>query len=121
MKRFLIVKPSSLGDVIHAFPAVTLLSRQEPGAVIDWLVVPGFAPIVRYPPAVREILPFRRKEMGQISKFPKAFRSPRRSARNCRRFFPIRIASSLSAEFGQNMKNQKKISKNSLTSAKYLL
>ena len=73
MKRFLIVKPSSLGDVIHAFPAVTLLSRQEPRAVIDWLVVPGFAPIVRYHPAVREILPFRRKEMGQISKFPKAF------------------------------------------------
>lgn len=73
MKRFLIVKPSSLGDVIHAFPAVSLLARHEPEAEIDWLVVPTFAPIVQYHPAVREIIPFRRREMGQIPKFPKAF------------------------------------------------
>lgn len=73
MKRFLIVKPSSLGDVIHAFPAVSLLAEREPDAVIDWLVVPAFAPMVAYHPAVDNIIPFRRKELGQVAKFPKAF------------------------------------------------
>ena len=72
-KRFLIVKPSSLGDVIHAFPAVSLLARHEPEAEIDWMVVPAFASVVRYHPAVNGIVLFRRKELGQLPKFPKAF------------------------------------------------
>lgn len=73
MKRFLIVKPSSLGDVIHAFPAVSMLAHREPDAKIDWLVVPAFAPVVRYHPAVDSVILFRRKELGQLPKFPKAF------------------------------------------------
>jgi heptosyltransferase-1 len=45
--RVLIVKLSSLGDVVHAMPVVHDIRQAFPGAVIDWVVEPGFAPLVR--------------------------------------------------------------------------
>ncbi len=69
-ERYLIVKPSSLGDVIHAFPAVSLLAKQKPHAKIDWVVVPAFEPIVRMHPNVDRVIPFPRKELGKLKTFP---------------------------------------------------
>jgi heptosyltransferase-1 len=43
----LIVKLSSLGDVIHALPVVADIQAAWPGARVDWIVEPGFAPLVR--------------------------------------------------------------------------
>jgi heptosyltransferase-1 len=43
----LIVKLSSLGDVIHALPVVADIQAAWPGARVDWVVEPGFAPLVR--------------------------------------------------------------------------
>ncbi len=45
--RILIVKLSSLGDVVHAMPVVHDLRAAFPGVVIDWVVEPGFAPLVQ--------------------------------------------------------------------------
>lgn len=45
--RVLIVKLSSLGDVVHAMPVVQDIRRAVPGARIDWVVERGFAPLVR--------------------------------------------------------------------------
>ena len=45
--RILIVKLSSLGDVVHAMPAVQDIRRALPQAQIDWVVERGFAPLVR--------------------------------------------------------------------------
>jgi heptosyltransferase-1 len=45
--RVLIVKLSSLGDVVHAMPVVHDIRGAHPQAVIDWVVEPGFAPLVR--------------------------------------------------------------------------
>jgi heptosyltransferase-1 len=45
--RVLIVKLSSLGDVVHTMPVVHDILGAHPGAVIDWVVEPGFAPLVR--------------------------------------------------------------------------
>lgn len=45
--NILIVKLSSLGDVVHAMPAVQDLRRAFPAAQIDWVVERGFAPLVR--------------------------------------------------------------------------
>jgi heptosyltransferase I len=60
--RVLIVKLSSLGDVVHAMPAVQDLRRAHPGAAIDWLVEPGFAPLVRRVDGIGEAIaaPLRR-------------------------------------------------------------
>ena len=41
--RILIVKLSSLGDVVHTMPVVHDILAARPGAVIDWVVEPGFA------------------------------------------------------------------------------
>jgi len=45
--RILIVKLSSLGDVVHTLPVVHDILAARPGALIDWVVEPGFAPLVR--------------------------------------------------------------------------
>ncbi|HEX5476404.1 MAG TPA: lipopolysaccharide heptosyltransferase I, partial [Burkholderiales bacterium] len=51
------MKTSSLGDVIHNFPAVTDAARAIPGAAIDWVVEEGFAQAARLHPSVRRIIP----------------------------------------------------------------
>ncbi len=45
--RILIVKLSSLGDVVHTMPAVQDIRLALPHAQIDWVVERGFAPLVR--------------------------------------------------------------------------
>lgn len=45
--RVLIVKLSSLGDVLHAMPVVHDIRAASPWARVDWVVEPGFAPLVR--------------------------------------------------------------------------
>jgi len=56
--RVLVVKLSSLGDVVHAMPAVSDVARAFPGVAIDWVVEPGFAPLVRRVAAVAEVIEF---------------------------------------------------------------
>jgi heptosyltransferase-1 len=55
--RILLVKTSSLGDVIHNLPVAADLGRQFPGVEIDWCVEAPFADIPRLSPFVREALP----------------------------------------------------------------
>jgi heptosyltransferase-1 len=52
----LIVKLSSLGDVVHAMPAVQDIRRALPQARIDWVVERGFAPLVRRCEGVRRVI-----------------------------------------------------------------
>jgi heptosyltransferase-1 len=56
-KQVLIVKTSSMGDVIHMLPAVTDMVRMHPGLEIDWAVEEGFAAIPAWHPAVRQVIP----------------------------------------------------------------
>jgi lipopolysaccharide heptosyltransferase I len=46
VNRFLIVRLGSLGDVVHAIPAVAALRRAHPTATIDWLVDPQYVELV---------------------------------------------------------------------------
>ena len=55
--RILLVKTSSLGDVIHNLPVAADLVRQFPGAEIDWCVEEGFADIPRLSPVVCNVIP----------------------------------------------------------------
>lgn len=57
MTPILLVKTSSLGDVIHNLPVATDLARHLPDAAIDWVVEEPFAGIPRLHPAVGEVLP----------------------------------------------------------------
>jgi len=55
--RVLIVKTSSMGDVVHALPAVSDLARHRPGARIDWLVEEAFAEIPGLHRNVSRVIP----------------------------------------------------------------
>jgi len=55
--RVLIVKTSSMGDVVHAMPVVGDLLRAHPGTEIDWLVEAPFAAIPQMHPGIRRVLP----------------------------------------------------------------
>ena len=55
--RILLVKTSSLGDVIHNLPVASDLRRHFPQASIDWCVEESFAAIPRLHPAVDRIIP----------------------------------------------------------------
>lgn len=55
--RILIVKLSSLGDVVHAMAAVQDIRRALPAAKIDWVVERAFAPLVQHCAGVRRAIP----------------------------------------------------------------
>ena len=60
--RVLIVKLSSLGDVVHTLPVVADIRAAHPGARVDWVVEPAFAPLVERVAGVANVIecPLRR-------------------------------------------------------------
>ena len=46
-KSILIIKPSSLGDVVHTLPAVAAIREANPTAKITWVINPEWAPLLR--------------------------------------------------------------------------
>ena len=73
--KILVIKPSSLGDVVHVFPALEILRRHFPGFELDFVINPAFAEILDLSPfPVSKKILFRRKELGRIKTFFPAFR-----------------------------------------------
>lgn len=57
MLRILLVKTSSLGDVVHNLPVVSDVRRHFPEAAIDWVVEESYVPLVQLHSAVRRVIP----------------------------------------------------------------
>ena len=55
--RILLVKTTSMGDVIHNLPVASDIRRVFPDAEIDWVVEESFAEIPHLHPAVRRVFP----------------------------------------------------------------
>lgn len=55
--KILLVKTSSMGDLVHALPAVSDIARAYPNARIDWLAERPFDAIARLHPAVHQVIP----------------------------------------------------------------
>ncbi len=53
----LVIKTSSLGDVVHLLPALTDASQALPGSRFDWLVEEAFAAVPGWHPAVDRVIP----------------------------------------------------------------
>lgn len=70
--RVLVVKTSSLGDILQTLPAVSDARRAMPDLTIDWLVEEAFAPAPAWHPGVAEVIPVglrrwrKRPDAGQI-------------------------------------------------------
>ena len=58
MKRILLVRLSSLGDILHTFPAVTDIRHAFPDAIVDWAAEEVYLPLVRMHPGVTHPIPF---------------------------------------------------------------
>ncbi len=69
--RILLVKTSSLGDVIHNLPVLSDLRQCFPEAAIDWCVEESFADIPRLHPAVDRVIPVAlrrwRRNLGRLA------------------------------------------------------
>lgn len=69
--RILIVKTSSLGDVVHMLPALTDAAHAMPGLSADWVVEEGFAAVPAWHPSVARIIPIAlrrwRKQLGEAT------------------------------------------------------
>ena len=57
MTSALIIRPSSLGDIVHALPIVHDLARHCPGIAIDWVAEEPFAGLVALNHGVRRVIP----------------------------------------------------------------
>ena len=60
MFRILVVRLGSMGDVIHALPAVASLKHSFPHSRLSWVIKPRWAPLLEGNPFVDEIIPFDR-------------------------------------------------------------
>lgn len=61
--RVLIVKPSSLGDVVHALPVLRLLRSHQPTASVDWWLSPGLFPLLERDPDIDRLIPFHKRAL----------------------------------------------------------
>lgn len=66
--RFLLVRLSSLGDVIHALPAAAALRDTFPEARIDWIVERKWTRLLEGNPDLNEIIPLDRTSAGGVAR-----------------------------------------------------
>ena len=59
--RILILKPSSLGDVIQALPLLRLLKLHDPSSEIHWWLAADLVPLLAGDPDLKSIIPFDRR------------------------------------------------------------
>lgn len=72
-QKILIIKPSALGDIAQALPALASIRKSFPDAEITWLVRKEFAPLLDMASDLDNIIIFDRKFLGKWHKSPKAF------------------------------------------------
>ncbi|CAN5413727.1 lipopolysaccharide heptosyltransferase I [soil metagenome] len=66
IRSILIIKPSSLGDVVHALPAVALLGEAFPRADVTWVINPEWASLLRGNKSVDHVHIFPRGDLGSF-------------------------------------------------------
>ena len=66
--RVLIIKTSSMGDVIHTLPALTDAMRAIPDIKFDWVVEEKFQAISKWHPAVDRVIPIQLRQWKKNKK-----------------------------------------------------
>lgn len=83
-RRVCLIKPSSLGDVVHALPTLEALRRRWPTAHMAWVVNTGLRGLLDGHPLIDEVIPFDRARVGLTPSGLIAFTSFLRSLRRKR-------------------------------------
>jgi heptosyltransferase I len=83
-QRILLIKPSAIGDVVHALPVLNLLRRCWPEAHISWLITPACAGLIEGHPQLNELILFDRKRFANSWRSIRSFKEFRRFNRSLR-------------------------------------
>jgi heptosyltransferase-1 len=62
MNSLLVIKPSSLGDIVHGLQVMQIVAKARPQLKITWVVRERFAGLVKAAPFVAETIIFRRRD-----------------------------------------------------------
>lgn len=76
--KVLILKPSSLGDVVHALPVARALRRHRPDTRIHWFLNRELAPLLEGDPDIERLIPFDRRGWSRPLGWPDAWSTLRR-------------------------------------------
>jgi lipopolysaccharide heptosyltransferase I len=76
--KILILKPSSLGDVVHALPVLRLLKQHLPDSELSWWIESRLAPLLEGDPDLAGLIRFERKRWARPTGWPDMLRSIRR-------------------------------------------
>ena len=71
-KSLLVVKPSSLGDIVHTLPAVHAIKTAHPHLHIRWIAKPEWTPVIEGVPCVDETIPFPQSSFRGVGGLAKA-------------------------------------------------
>jgi heptosyltransferase-1 len=66
-RRILMVRLSSMGDIIHALPAAATLKHSFPGSMLHWAVNPRWVPLLEGNPFVDALVPFDRRSARSVA------------------------------------------------------
>lgn len=72
--RILIIRTSSMGDVVQALPVLQALRRHGPQTRIAWLVEEAFAPLLRGHPDLNQVIPVRLRDWRKQPFAPRTLR-----------------------------------------------
>lgn len=75
--KILILKPSSLGDVIQALPVLRLIKRHLPGSQVYWWIETGLAPLLEGDPDLAGLVHFKRRRWASPIHWPELVASVR--------------------------------------------
>ena len=84
MSGLLVVRPSSLGDVVHALALIGDVTAHDPAMPVDWVAEEAFVPLVRLDARIRNVVPmaFRRwRDAPFAARTWREFRGFRRALR----------------------------------------
>lgn len=73
-REILVVKPSSLGDVVHTLPAVAMVRHRWPNARLRWIINPEWAPLLEGNPHVDEVIHFPRGQFRGLAGWGRSVR-----------------------------------------------
>lgn len=70
MSALLVIRPSSLGDIVHSLSLVSDVVAHRPGLTIDWVAEESFVSLVRLDPRIRNVIPvaFRRWRSAPLTR-----------------------------------------------------
>lgn len=84
-KKILIIKPSSLGDIVHSLPFLNAIRERFPKAEIHWVIAKGFEDLLTGHPMVKKIWVINKDMWKKLTQITSSFNEIRNLLRELRK------------------------------------